>query len=94
MSVRLPRRPEYEMSRLLDLYKRKLERGVLPPDPARIIELILRTLPTIEHILPIPPILEKVHSELTYPLVESLPRLPMTSDFPEVEWKRWIRERW
>jgi hypothetical protein len=80
------------VSQMLDLYKEKLEGGVLPPDPARIVEALLRVPVGVEHLLPIPPVLEKVHSEFTEKLTESLPRFPMTSDCPVVEWKKWIKE--
>jgi len=77
---------------IMDIYKVKLESGVLPPDPARIIEFALRIPVEIEHALPVPPILEYVHTNFTKPMVESLPRLPMTSDFHEFEWLKWIKE--
>ena len=75
---------------LLALYTEKLGKGILPPDPLRILKHLLRIPATVEHILPIPPILEKVHSEITEPVIESLPRLPLTSDFPIHEWKKWL----
>ncbi|MEM1820608.1 MAG: hypothetical protein QW498_08725 [Thermofilum sp.] len=87
-------RPGQKMSEIIDDYKRKLEAGILPPDPARMIELLMRTGPTIEHMLPVPPLIEKVHSEIVKPLVKALPRLPMTSEPPEIKWKEWIREEW
>mgnify|MGYP005639963843 CR=1 FL=1 len=77
---------------IIDKYKVKLEAGILPPDPARIIEFVLRGPIVVEHLLPIPPIIEYVHSSFTRPLIESLPRLPMTSDYPEFEWMRWLKE--
>ncbi|RLG83084.1 MAG: hypothetical protein DRO39_08840 [Thermoprotei archaeon] len=77
---------------VIDKYKEKLEAGILPPDPARIVEYVLRVPVGVEHILPIPPVLEIVHSEFTRPLVEALPRLPMTSDFHEFEWNKWFKE--
>jgi hypothetical protein len=42
--------------------------------------------------LPIPPILEIIHSDITSKVIEALPRLPMTSDPPIYEWKKWIKE--
>lgn len=77
---------------IIDKYKAKLEGNMLPPDPARIVEFILRIPVEAEHVLPIPPILETIHSSFTRPLVESLPRLPMTADFHEFEWLKWIKE--
>jgi hypothetical protein len=77
---------------IIDKYKAKLEGNMLPPDPARIVEFILRIPVVAEHVLPIPPILETIHSSFTRPLVESLPRLPMTADFHEFEWLKWIKE--
>jgi hypothetical protein len=77
---------------IVDTYKTKLESGVLPPDPLRLLEFALRAPPTIEHMLPIPPILEIIHSDITSRVIEALPRLPMTSDPPVYEWKRWIKE--
>jgi hypothetical protein len=79
---------------IIDKYKTKIESGILPPDPVRIIEFALRGPITIEHLLPIPPILEYVHTNFTRPMVEALPRLPLTSDFPEYEWLKWIKEEW
>jgi len=77
----------------LDIWKRKLDHGILPPDPARIIKNILRIPAAIEHAVGIlPPLIERVHSEFTEPMIERLPRLPLTCDFPITEWKRWIRE--
>jgi len=77
---------------IIDIYKTKLEAGILPPDPARLIEWILRAPVGLEHLLPIPPILEYVHANFTRPLVEALPRLPMTSEPHEFEWLKWIKE--
>jgi hypothetical protein len=79
---------------IVDKYKVKIESGILPPDPARIIEFALRIPVTVEHVTPLPPVLEYVHSNFTRPMVEALPRLPLTSDFPEYEWLRWIKEEW
>ncbi|MEM1820348.1 MAG: hypothetical protein QXU64_02020 [Thermofilaceae archaeon] len=87
-------RPGQKMSEVIDEYKRKLEAGILPPDPARMIEFLMRTGPTIEHMLPVPPLIEKVHSEVVKPLIEALPRLPMTSEPPAIKWKEWIKEEW
>jgi len=77
---------------IIDRYKVKLESGILPPDPARIIEFVLRGPIVVEHLLPIPPIIEYVHSNFTHPMIESLPRLPLTSDYPEFEWMKWFKE--
>jgi len=88
--VRLPN--SAGLREVIDRYKVKLEAGILPPDPARIAEFALRTFVEVEHVLPVPPILEQVHSGFTRPLVESLPRLPMTNDFHEWEWLKWLKE--
>ncbi|RLE62835.1 MAG: hypothetical protein DRJ47_10105 [Thermoprotei archaeon] len=77
---------------ILDMYKAKLEAGILPPDPLRIIEFMLRIPVEVEHVLPIPPVLEYIHSNFTRPMIEAAPRLPMTSDFHEFEWMKWLRE--
>jgi hypothetical protein len=90
MSVKMP--SPAGIKEVMDIYKSKLEGNILPPDPVRIIEAVLRIPVTIEHLLPIPPILEYVHASFTRPLVESLPRLPMTADFPEFSWLKWIKE--
>jgi hypothetical protein len=84
--------PSATIREILDKYKEKLEGNILPPDPARIIEWVLRFPVEAEHILPIPPILENIHSSFTRPLVESLPRLPMTADYHEFVWMKWIKE--
>jgi len=90
MEIRLP--DTRSIGDIIDLYKTKLSSGVLPPDPLRIAEMVLRIAPSIEHLLPIPPLLETIHSDFTSKLIESLPRLPMTSEPPITEWKKWIKE--
>ena len=84
--------PSATIKNILDKYKDKIEAGILPPDPARVFEFLLRIPVEAEHTLPIPPVLESIHSSFTQPLVESLPRLPMTSDFHQFEWMKWIKE--
>ncbi len=85
-------RPTEKISDIVDTYKKKIESSVIPPDPARILEFIMRGPPTIEHILPIPPVLETIHSEITVKFIEALPRFPLTSDSPIVKWKEWIKD--
>lgn len=93
MSVRFEKiSPSTKLSQLVEKYKSKIEGGILPPDPARMIEFMMRGPPTVEHLLPIPPILETIHEEIVTKIVESLPRLPMTSDHPIIEWLKWIKE--
>jgi hypothetical protein len=77
---------------IVDKYKSKIEGNVIPPDPLRLVEGILRLPVTVEHVLPIPPVLEYVHSNFTQPLVEALPRLPLTADFPDFKWLEWRKE--
>jgi len=62
-------------------FEEKLKEGVLPPDPARILKEILEIPAEIEHATPLPPLIEKIHKEIGEPLIEKLPRLPMTRDF-------------
>lgn len=85
-----------EFSRTLDeelrVWMDKLQKSLLPPDPARTVEAILRIPTTVEHILPIPPIIEKLHNAFTEKLIESLPRLPLTGDYPITEWLKWRKE--
>jgi hypothetical protein len=88
--IKLPRASA--LREIIDKYKEKIESGILPPDPLRVIEFILRGPAAIEHLLPIPPILEYIHSNFTKPIVEALPRLPLTSDYPEFEWLKWLKE--
>jgi len=64
-------------------FEEKINKGVLPPDPARIVKEILEIPAEIEHATPLPPLIEKIHNEITKPMVERLPRLPMTADFGE-----------
>lgn len=90
----VPPKPEAGIREILTLYQKKLEKGVLPPDPARIAEEILNIPVEVEHAAPVPPLLEYVHSKFTVKLLESLPRLPMTSDFPKRKWLEWIKESW
>ena len=66
---------------LMDKIKSKLDEGVLPPDPARIVKQVIEIPVEIEHATPLPPLLETIHHEITVPLIEKLPRLPMTRDF-------------
>lgn len=77
---------------ITDTYKRKVEKSVLPPDPARVIKNFLRGPVSLEHLVPIPPILETIHNDITERVIEMLPRLPLTSDFPIHKWKEWIKE--
>jgi hypothetical protein len=56
------------------------------------VEALLRVPVEVEHIVPVPPVLEFVHSNFTNPMVEALPRLPMTSDFHKFSWMEWIKE--
>ena len=86
--------PETTISGIMDTFKRKIEGGVLPPDPARVLKFALDGPVKIEHVLPLPPLIEKVHHELTVPLIEKLPRLPMTAEFPFVKWEEYKVERW
>jgi len=37
-------------------------------------------------------VIETIHSEIVEPIVESLPRLPLTSEPPGVTWGVWVRE--
>jgi len=74
---------------LMRLYTEKLTKGVLPPDPLRIVRYVLTVPIVVEHVLPIPSVLEKVHAEITEPTIEALPRLPLTGDFPITRWKEW-----
>jgi len=54
---------------------------------------VLRIPPTVEHVLPVPPVIERVHAEVVKPAIEKAPRLPLTGDFPEFEFLKWIEER-
>ena len=80
------------LKEIIDTYKVKIESGILPPDPARIIEFVLRIPVEVEHLLPIPPVTEYIHTNFTKPMVESLPRLPLTSEPHEFKWLEWIKE--
>jgi hypothetical protein len=80
------------LTKITDSYKKKVEASVLPPDPLRIVEAVMRIPPSIEHMLPLPPIIETVHSEVIFPFIESLPRLPLTSEPPVFKWGEWIKE--
>ena len=80
------------LEEITETYKKKIGSSILPPDPLRIVKSALRGPVFIEHILPIPPILETIHSNVTEPLIEELPRLPLTGDFPIIEWKEWLKE--
>ena len=72
---------ESSLRRAVRDYERKLREGVLPPDPARILKEILEIPAEIEHATPLPPLIEKIHKEIGEPLIEKLPRLPLTRDF-------------
>ncbi len=85
-------KPTERITEITETYKRKVEASVIPPDPARIVEYALRIPPTIEHMLPVPPIIESIHDDIVRPLVESLPRFPLTGEPPVAKWKEWIRE--
>jgi len=77
---------------ITETYKKKISASILPPDPLRIFKAVLRGPVMVEHILPIPPVLESIHSNVTEPLIEELPRLPLTGDFPIHRWKEWLKE--
>jgi len=85
---------EEGMRGMMEEWQRKLERGILPPDPARVIKEILDGPVEIEHVVPVPPLIERIHSEFTVPFIEKLPRLPMTAEFPFKRWLVYKEERW
>jgi len=62
-------------------FESKRREGVLPPDPARIVKEVIEIPAEVEHTTPLPPLIEKIHRDIGIPLVEKLPRLPMTRDF-------------
>ena len=72
---------EGTMRAFIRAYERKLHDGVLPPDPARVAKQVLEKFAEVEHAVPVPPIIEKLHRDVGIPAVESLPRLPLTRDF-------------
>lgn len=93
MSIRIEKpRPGEKISEITETYKRKVEASIIPPDPLRVVETVMRVPPAIEHMLPIPPLLESIHADVVHPLVESLPRFPLTSEAPEFKWKEWVKE--
>jgi len=73
-------------------FTNKVQKGVLPPDPARVIVEGLREGANLEHVSPLPPLIERVQKEFTEPGLKELPRLPLTSDFPVREWMTWKEE--
>ncbi len=85
-----------EIGRRMEEYVRefteKVKKGVLPPDPLRTLEFVLRTWPSIEHALALPPLVEKLHSEVVEPMIEKAPRLPLTGDYPIIKWKEYRTE--
>jgi len=85
-----------EFGRTMDeemrIWMDKLSKSILPPDPARIVKNVLRIPAVVEHIAPVPPLIERIHSEFTEPAIEKLPRLPLTGDAPIQEWEKWIKE--
>lgn len=89
-----PKEFDRGLQQFIALWQRKLRKGLLPPDPARIADYILSQPASIEHATPLPPVIEYIHANLTEKVVENLPRLPMTGDFPKHEWLRWIKEQW
>jgi len=86
--------PEGAISEIMDAFKKKIEGGILPPDPARVVKWVLDVYPEVEHITPLPPLVEHVHKEIVVPLIEKLPRLPMTAEFPFKDWEKYKIERW
>jgi len=74
------------------IWMEKLTKSVLPPDPLRIVEWILSKPAEVEHIVPLPPLVERIHSEFVEPMIEKLPRLPLTGDAPIEEWLKWKKE--
>lgn len=76
----------------MKMWMDKLGKSILPPDPLRVVSYVLRIVPTIEHITPLPPLFERIQSEFLEPAIEKLPRLPMTGDAPVQKWEEWIKE--
>jgi len=80
------------IEKITNAYKEKISASILPPDPLRIINAVLKGPPAVEHLVPLPPVLETVHYTVVDPLIESLPRLPLTGDFPIIKPLEWRKE--
>ena len=86
--------PGKTISKIMEKYKEKIEAGVLPPDPARVLKRFpLDLYADIEHVLPVPPIVETIHKEVVVPLIEKMPRFPMTAEFTFKDWLKWKKEK-
>jgi len=86
--------PSKTINKIMNRYKDKIRGGVLPPDPARVLKVFPFDFGAdIEHVLPVPPIIETIHSELLVPLVEKMPRFPMTAEFAFRRWLEWKQEK-
>lgn len=60
---------------------KKLEEKILPPDPARLVMEILGIIPSVEHATPLPPIFERIHTEVNKFVEDKLPRLEQMAEF-------------
>jgi len=68
---------------------KKIERKILPPDPARIIKEILSIPANIEHVTPLPPLIERIHTEVEKLVEEKLPRLEQMGEFTKKEFGKY-----
>lgn len=60
---------------------KKIEQKILPPDPARLIMEVLGVIPSVEHATPLPPLIERVHTEVNTFVETKLPRLDQMGEF-------------
>jgi len=70
------------IDRILVEFKEKVTTNLLPPDPARIIDHFVEEGAVIEHIIPLPPIIETIHAEIHNLVETKLPRLDQMAATP------------
>lgn len=79
------------LRQILDEFKAKIEAGVLPPDPAEVIDYLLSIGAALEHVIPVPPLIEYIQVNVVDPFAASLPKLPLTATFPKEEWLKYTK---
>ena len=75
---------------IMEAHREKIQTRPLPPDPARLIVYVLGAGARIEHILPLPPILETIHKKVHNIVEAEMPRLPGTAAPVKEMWGKYI----
>jgi hypothetical protein len=74
---------------IFELWKAKLSEGFLPPDPVELVDFLGRTFAELEHSTILLPLAEYMEVNFGTKITDSLPRLPNTATFPDVEFLKY-----